>query len=164
MSNLSDVDISNVDATQNTYTPYPAGEYLMQVVSSERKTNKAGTGEYLEFQMDILDGEYMGRKYFERLNLWHPSENVRDIAMRQLKGLAMATGHATLKDSSDTHFVPFTAILRVSKRKDNGELQNNISFRSLGETAPRPAVHQSPTPAASAASGVKPWERNKKTA
>lgn len=162
MSNLSDINISNV-LPQETYKPYPAGDYVMQVIQSERKWNKAGTGEFLELQMEILDGEYTGRKYFERLNLWHPSDNVRDIALRSLSGLAHATGKQTLGDSKELEFIPFVGVMRVTKRKDTGELQNQISFRSLNST-PTPApvhVQQSAPPVST---GGKPWERHKRTA
>ena len=45
------------------------GKYLAQIVASEMRATKDGAGQYLNLELDILDGQYSGRKLFDRLDL-----------------------------------------------------------------------------------------------
>ena len=147
---------SEVAPQQSGYEPRPAGEYTMQVVNSDLRTTKSGTGQYLWLEFDILSGPVRG-KFFERLNLFNDNAKAVDIANRQLSAICNAIGIVSLQDSEQLHMKPIKVVLKISESKD-GSLQNTAKYfpASAAPTATAPA------PAAPAASVAKPWERNKK--
>ena len=53
----------------SNFDVFPAGKYLAQIVSSEMRPTKDGRGQYLFLELDILEGQFVGRKLFDRLNL-----------------------------------------------------------------------------------------------
>jgi hypothetical protein len=147
---------SEVAPQQSGYEPRPAGEDTMQVVNSDMRTTKSGTGQYLWLEFDILSGPVRG-KFFERLNLFNDNAKAVDIANRQLSAICNAIGIVSLQDSEQLHMKPIKVVLKISESKD-GSLQNTAKYfpASAAPTATAPA------PAAPAASVAKPWERNKK--
>ena len=146
---------SEVAPQQSGYEPRPAGDYTMQVVNSDMRTTKSGTGQYLWLEFDILSGPVRG-KYFERLNLFNDNAKAVEIANRQLSAICNAIGLMTLQDSEQLHMKPLKVVLKVSESKD-GSLQNTAKYLPLN-AAPAAAA---PAPAAPA-SAAKPWERHKK--
>ncbi len=52
-----------------TYDVLPAGKYLAMAVASELKPTKTGSGEYLQITFEIIDGQFKGRKIWDRLNI-----------------------------------------------------------------------------------------------
>ena len=148
---------SEVAPQQSGYEPRPAGDYTMQVVNSDMRTTKSGTGQYLWLEFDILSGPVRG-KYFERLNLFNDNAKAVEIANRQLSAICNAIGLMTLQDSEQLHMKPLKVVLKVSESKD-GSLQNTAKYLPLN-AAPAAAA---PAPVAAApASAAKPWERHKK--
>jgi hypothetical protein len=91
------------DASQiepNTgYDVLPPGKYLAQIVSSEMRPTKDGQGQYLFLEIDILDGQYRGRKLFDRINLVNANHTAVEIAMRTLSSLCRAVGKLQVKNS-----------------------------------------------------------------
>ena len=53
--------------------PLPPGRDVVQIVNSEMRPTKDGMGQYLWLELDVLEGEYAGRKLFDRLNLVNSS-------------------------------------------------------------------------------------------
>ncbi len=68
MANLHGFNANDVEPTTD-FDPVPAGRYVAVITQSEVKLNKAGTGSYLQFTFQIIDGEYKGRYLWARLNL-----------------------------------------------------------------------------------------------
>jgi hypothetical protein len=147
---------SEVPSQQSGYEPRPTGEYTMQVVNSDMRTTKSGTGQYLWLEFDILSGPVRG-KYFERLNLFNDNAKAVEIANRQLSAICNAVGLVALQDSEQLHMKPLKVVLKVTESKD-GSLQNNAKYLPLNAA---PAA-TAPAPAAPAAPAAKPWERHKK--
>jgi len=147
---------SEVSTPQSGYEPRPAGDYTMQVVNSDMRTTKSGTGQYLWLEFDILSGPVRG-KFFERLNLFNDNTKAVEIANRQLSAICNAVGLVALQDSEQLHMKPLKVVLKVAESKD-GSLQNNAKYLPLN-AAPAAAA---PAPAAPAAPAAKPWERHKK--
>ena len=59
---------------QASFDPIPAGKYICQIVESEIKSTKAGTGQQLVLTWEVLDGEFKGRKVWDRLNISNPNK------------------------------------------------------------------------------------------
>lgn len=85
------------------FEPLPDGWYIGQIVQSEMKETKAGTGQYLELRIQILEEPYVGRLVFDRLNLINPNETAVKIANRTLADICEAIGVMEIEDSEELH-------------------------------------------------------------
>jgi len=154
---------------QDTNDVLPAGDYIMQIIQSEVRATKDGSGQYVWLEFDILDGEHQGRKYWDRLNIWNANPTAAEIANRALTSLTRACGLVAIEDTDELHFKPIKVRMGVSKRKDTGELQNRATYLQLHEggapqargPAPAPAAGR-PAPAASAGAKTPPWAAHRK--
>ena len=144
---------TEVAPQQSGNEPKPAGDYTMQIVNSDLRTTKSGTGQYLWLEFDILSGPARG-KFWDRLNLVNDNPKTVEIANRQLSTICNALGIVSLQDSEQLHGKPLRVQLKVSEGKD-GSLQNSAKYVASGEQAVAAA-------APAAAPAAKPWERHKK--
>jgi hypothetical protein len=104
----------------------PAGTYKAMILDSRQRTSVAGN-DYLELEVEITDGEFAGRKLWDKLNLWHPKEQAADIAKRKLASACRALGIAAPRDSTDLHERPLAVIVKTRRRTDNGETVSEVS-------------------------------------
>ena len=122
--------IGNFDANQHepmqSNAPLPQGKYLAQIVESELKTTKNGTGKYLELVLQVIDGEYKNRKLWVRLNIHNANAQAVEIAKAELSAICRAIGKYRIQDSAELHNVPMIIDVRLSPRKDTGELENRV--------------------------------------
>lgn len=148
-----------------TYGPLPAGSYDMIIVKSDVKPTKAGTGHYLELEMQVIAGEHSGRRHWERLNVDNPNKQAEEIAKEALAALCFAVGVTELDDTMQLHDIPFVANVEID-RKDP-ERNRIVGYVNAGAAAvaatpaKAPAVRTAaPTPGPSANGPVrKPWEK-----
>ena len=63
------MDLSGFNAddfpASDDYSALPAGTYTAAIVASESKQTKSRTGSYLELTLEVVDGQYKGRKMEE---------------------------------------------------------------------------------------------------
>ena len=122
-------DLGGFDATKvepaSEYKPLPAGDYRMVIVSSEKKKTKAGTGAYLQIEMQVVDGEHKNRKVTDRLNIWNPSTTAAEIASRTLSAICHAVGVMQPKASEQLHGLPMIVSLAVKERDDKADAYTN---------------------------------------
>ena len=111
-------DASQVDPNQPHET-LPPGEYRVQIISSEMRVTKAGTGQYLFMELEILDGVMAGKKLFDRLNLVNPNRQAEEIAQRTLSAICHAVGRMQVTDSEELHFKPLVVKVVVDKEGYN---------------------------------------------
>lgn len=152
MGNLQGFDASTVDPTESR-EPIPAGWYTVMIVASEMKPTKAGTGEYLELTMDVIDGEHQNRKLWHRLNLDNPNETAVEIAQRELSAICRAVGVMTPQDSGDLHDKPLQ--VKVSIRPAKGEYEATNEIKAFDEAGGGAAATEKPA----GGGGKKPWQR-----
>lgn len=107
-------------------TPIPAGDYRCVIIKSEWKATSAGTGRYLEFTFQVVEGEHNKRMVWSRLNLDNPSQQAVEIARRELSAICRATGVMTPRDTSELHDIPIVLKVAVKRREDNGEPSNEV--------------------------------------
>lgn len=108
------------------FEPLPEGEYLAIIESSEEKATKAGTGAYLQFTFQVIEGEYAKRKVWARLNHKNPSAEAQKIGLAELSALCRAVGVMTPQSTEELHNKPLRIKVGFEKRADNGELSNKI--------------------------------------
>ncbi len=141
-----------------SYAPLPNGEYEMIITKSDLKATKAGTGQYLELEMQVVGGEHSGRRHWERLNVNNPNKQAEDIAKAALASLCLAINKPDIEDAADLHDTPFIAHVEIDRKEPD---RNRIVGYSSSEAVP-PAPAAKPAPAArpaapAATGGKKPW-------
>ncbi len=150
MPSLSGFDADSVEPMDD-FEPIPAGKYVAAITDSELKPTKAGTGEYLQLQFEIIEGEYARRLLWARLNLDNPNPKAVMMAKSELAAICRAIGVPRPTDSSDLHNLPLQIHVRVKRRPDSGELTNEIKGY-----APRESQQGKPLQATSTDA---PWRR-----
>lgn len=144
-----DFDVSTYEAPKRTsFEPLPPGDYNAMITDSQMKITKAGTGEYLELTVQIIDGAHSGRRLWERLNVVNANKVAEEIARSQLNGIKLACNIDKLESSEQLHDVPFVMSLDIDRRDPT---RNKVMGYTSAKSAPRPA--------AAVTSGKKPWER-----
>lgn len=151
---------------QDNFDPIPAGWYPVVITDSEMKPTKAGTGEYLQLELTVLEGDHSGRKLWDRLNLDNPNQTAVDIAQRTLSAICHAVGNLTPNDSAELHDIPLMAKVSVKPAADGFDPRNEVKgYKAYGEEAARPTAppstqaraNRAPTPAAGR--GTPPWKK-----
>jgi hypothetical protein len=163
-------DASSIPAPQ--YTPLPAGQYPAHIIRSEFRPTRDGRGEYLEIELEIIEGQHTGRKVFERLNLTNDNPRTVQYAEQTLSSICRAVGKAQVTSSEQLHHIPLIADVRVEPAKNGYDERNSVKrFLPRAQpggpaptpVAPRPAPSTPPAPAAAAqptqASRSLPWKR-----
>jgi hypothetical protein len=150
----------------------PPGDYKVQILQSEMRVTKAGTGQLLWLDMEVLEGPLKGRHVYDQLNLINPNPTAEEIAQRTLSAICHAVGKLQVADSEELHFIPLIVKLAV---KPNGynEVKGYKPIKQVaaaGASTPavvpsQPAL-SSPSPVAAqvrpvpAANSTAPWKRS----
>lgn len=125
MASLNGFNANEVDPNV-AFEPLPPGEYLAVVVASEMKPTKNGAGEYLQLELEVIDGPHKGRKVWDRLMLKHSNSQTVAIAKGTLSALCRAVGVLVPRDSSELHNLPVVVKVACKKRDDTGEQTNVV--------------------------------------
>jgi hypothetical protein len=103
------------------------GVYSVQIVSSEVKQTKAGTGYMLVFELSLLDPGFVGRKLTVRLNIHNPNAQAVEIAYRELSAISHVTGILQWQDTQQLHGRPFKVSVEKVPRQDKPDaFSNNV--------------------------------------
>jgi len=153
MADLSGFDANTVEPAGD-FEPIPAGKYVAVITESEMKPTKAGTGNYLQLTIQIIEGPYQNRLLWARLNLDNPNETARKIAQGELSAICRAVNVLAPNDSLELHNLPLVINVRCKKRADTGEIVNEVKGYSKKES---PAAPSNDAPAAKSSP---PWKRS----
>lgn len=144
-----------------SFGPLPAGDYEFIIAKSDVKPTRAGTGHYLELEMQVVSGEHTGRRHWERLNIDNPNKTAQDIAEAALASLCFAVGITNMEDTVQLHDIPFIAHVEIDRREpDKNKIVGyvNAGAAAVAAVAKPAAPAARPAPAA-AAPARKPWEK-----
>lgn len=162
MADLRGFDAQTVEPN-DSFDPLPNGDYLCIITASEMKPTKAGDGAYLELEMQVLEGQYQGRKLWDRLNLNNANDTTVKIAKGTLSAICRAVGVLQPKDSCELHDLPMLVKVACKKRDDTDELTNVVkSYKKRDGAASSPVTAASPVAplaAAAAKAASPPWKR-----
>jgi hypothetical protein len=172
----------NFDANEveplGSFEPLPVGEYVVVIESTEMKDASTGRGQYLQLVYNVIDGDFKGRKLFDRLNLVNESTQAQEIAQRALSSICRAVSVMHPQNSEELHDKPF--IVKVAIRPAKGEYQASNVVREykpletecapaaapaakkspvMGKPAAKKEEAAAPAAAAAPAKGKKPWEK-----
>lgn len=156
-------DASKV-APQERPAPIPAGIYIAQIVESDVGVLNSGNGEAVKLTWQVCDGQFIGRKVFQRINHRHVNPQAEQIGQSQLSAICHAVGILQLHDTAQLHGKPCR--IRVKIRKDQSgqyDDQNEVSaVESAGQVGgppPMPAQAPAAPPAAARPSAATPpWQ------
>ena len=126
-------DASQVDPSQ-PIEAIPSDKYNVEITKSELKPTKNGNGSYLELEFTVLEGEYRGRKVWERLCLNHPTQKTVEIARANLSAICHAVGIMKPRDSTELHRIPITINVKLRKDDSTGNIYNEIKGYSKRES------------------------------
>jgi len=146
MANFS-FDASAV-APQVTNGVLPAGTYLAHVTESDIRPLASGNGEGLKLTLEIIDGQYKGRRVWDNMNIQHTNETTQRIAQAQLSALCHAVNVIKLEDTSALHYKPVR--VKVTVREADGKYQesNNIKgYESASGATPTHSAQVADAPA-----------------
>lgn len=147
MANLAGFDASQVPEQQE-FSALPEGQYVVIATASEMKPTKSGTGQFLQFTFEVLDGPQKGRKLWARLNLVNPNQTAVDIAQRELGAICRAVNVIKPSDSAELHNKPM--LITVAVEIDDRKRESNIIKKYEPVAAGAPV-------AAPASAGGAPW-------
>ncbi len=136
--------------------PLPKGIYPVIVLDSGIKATRKGDGHYIELTMQVIDGQFAGRRYWERLNVSNPNKQAEDIALARLQSLCQAVGVPNMKDTSELHDKPFSIELDIDRKDETRNRVMSIQSADWADTASLPTPAKAAAPAASS---KKPWEK-----
>ena len=114
----------------SSFDPIPAGTYTAEITDSKEKDTKSGNGSYLELTFSIIEGEFMNRLIWVRLNLKNPNATAVEIAQKDLSAICRATGVMNLTDSSQLHGKPMKVKVSVRKSAEYGDSNEIKSYES----------------------------------
>lgn len=152
MANLNGFNAHDVEPNA-AFDPLPAGKYLAAITASEMKPTKNGDGSYLELTFEVVEGEFRGRKVWDRLCINHPNAMTVKIARGNLSAICRAVGVMQPRDSVELHNLPLVITVKCKKRQDTGDLINEVRGYE-----PKAAATGQPQQAP-VASTTPPWKR-----
>jgi len=161
MPDLTGFDANDHEPSGN-FDPIPRGEYPAHAISSEWKETKAGTGRYLQFAFELIEGEYKGRKEWARLNLDNPNATAVKIANGELSAICRAVGVMKPKMSEELHNKPLLLKIDVEERNDKPGVFRNVikGYAKIGDSKPAAgATPDANTATANGGSSKPPWAK-----
>jgi hypothetical protein len=105
--------------------------------------------------IEVIEGQYAGRKVFDRLNLKNPNSVAVEIAQRSLSSICRAIGVTNPKDSSDLCDKPLMIKLAVKPADGQYSASNEIK----GYEAAKGGAAMQAAATASAGTATPPWKR-----
>lgn len=151
---MSSLDFNAADVAPSTgFELLPAGDYTAVITDSESKPTSKGTGTYLQFTFQVIEGEHANRKLWARINYTNPSAEAQKIGRAELSALCRAVGVLQPRDTAELHNRPITIKVGFEKRSDTGDMTNKIKGY-----APAGGV-SAPAPVAAPAASTPPWAK-----
>ncbi len=127
-------DANQVAPDAGHMDPVPAGWYNAAIDQSDMKPTKDGSGAYLELRFTILDGQYVNRKLYARLNLRNANQTASEIAYKQLSAICHSVGVIQVADSQQLHGRPLKIRVKVRAATGEYEASNDItSYKNIAE-------------------------------
>lgn len=151
---------SELPQSDNNFEPLPAGWYQAAIKGAEVKDTKAGTGQYIAVQYDILGPTHQGRVVFGNINIRNPNPKAEEIGHQQLGEIMRAIGLASLQDSDQLIGGNLSIKLSIRKSEEYGDSNDVKGFKAMDGGAPVSGGMSAPAPQQTAqAGGAAPWAK-----
>lgn len=132
-----------VPEDDRNFEPIPAGTYKLQVIESRLQETSTGSGEMLVLTLEVVEGQYQGRRIWDRLNIRNDSADAQRIAQRALADLCLQLGVSPLEDSEQLHFHPFMGRVTIVPDRSgqygpSNRVRYNVNLPDAGSTKSTP--------------------------
>ena len=139
-----DWNIDDYEASQPR-TAIPAGKYLEIIADTIEKVSRNGD-KYIELKLQIVHGEYQNYELTDRLNLWHPNEQPRNISRGTLNAISKAVGVLKATDTQQLCNKPLVITVAVEDNTYNGNTTKQNSVKGYTKREQQQAPPQAPPP------------------
>lgn len=146
-------------APQSSSSPIPAGTYLAYITEASLKVPKSGAGQMLALTFEVLDGQFKGRKVWERLNIQHEKADTQRIAQSQLSAICHAINILRPTSEQDLCFKPMNIKVTVREAQGNYEASNAIKGFENANAAGAAAPAFGPGASAAPANAAPAWAK-----
>ena len=124
--NVMDYAPGNASEGQSQeYTLATPGKYKCEVIDSSEEISAAGN-RYLKLKLSIMEGPHKDTWIWDNLNLYHPTESVQGLARQILGTVTKACGLVDIKDTSELHYKPLSALIDVEPESNGYKAKNVI--------------------------------------
>lgn len=147
---------------QSARVTIPADKYTVKIIDGEVIATKDKTGTRIRLDFEVVDGEHVGAKFTDGLNIKSTkSPKAEEIGNQQLSAICHAVQVFDLTDVSQLFHKPFVAKVGMDPaRVENGESYDaRNTFKGVVF-----AGQQAAAATASAAPSAPPWEAPKAAA
>jgi hypothetical protein len=142
-----DFDATTVEPSQ-ALTPVPAGTYIAQITDSEIKPTKMENGHYLQMTWRILDGPFVNRLIFDRINVKNNNQVAEQIGQRALSAICHACNVLRLQDTQQLHGIPVALKVTIKKDEQYGDKNEVKGYSKVDGAGAPPAAMMAPSPVA----------------
>ena len=135
-------DFNNVQS--DDYSPMPVGEYQVSCVKAEKLMTKAGTGEYIKCEFDVMgdaQGNYKGRKLWMNFNINNPNPKAVEISIQQLNTYMMACNLKGVNDTSQLTGYAVIAKVKIKRDEQYGDSNEITTFKPISGATPPNNTH-----------------------
>jgi len=152
--------------------PLPLGEYTVIITDSEINPTKKDKdkpaseqrNKYLQFVYEIVDGEYKGKKLWDRLNIMNETVTAQEIAKRSLSSICRSVGVIHPKETNELHNIPF--VVKVGIRAASGDFAATNTIKEYKRCDGRKLTEitdivDTPTTTTTAPKKALPWDKKK---
>lgn len=100
-------------APRQAMDPIPSGWYRAIIEESKSEPTSKPGGMMLALTLKIIDGEFTGRKVFDRLNLQNENPTTVQIAYETLSQICHSVGVIQCQDSQQLHNIPLLVKVKL---------------------------------------------------
>lgn len=134
------------------FEPLPKGKYVAVITETVQAESKAGDP-MLKVTLEVIEGQYTGRKIFDQFMLQHPNEKAQLIGLQRLKSIRLAVGKPNSVEEADLWDTPLEIGLKVEE-SDGYAPRNGVTFY---KGLPTKALTPPPAKAAKAEPAKRSW-------
>lgn len=140
-----------VEPEKSKYQVLPVGEYKVKIVNTVQKPTRANpNNQYIQFDMEVLGGEYAECALTDRLNIINGNPETVKKSMARLSAITRAAGKEKINDTAELHGK--VVVVKVGIKKGEGDFGDSNSiwaYKKVGEpvVTSAPETTTSTTPA-----------------
>jgi Protein of unknown function (DUF669) len=130
------------DPTQGTGA-LPVGKHLVVATASEVKPAKTGNSGLVEFELQVIEGEFKGSTGGVRFNLYNESQQAVEIAHRQFSSFCTVVGVLNPEGTEQLHNIPFMVEVALQKEPNPNkytEVKKFFDAQGNAATTQQPAT------------------------
>lgn len=124
-----------VEPEKSKYEVLPVGEYKVKIINTVQKPTRANpNNQYIQFDMEVLGGEYAGCALVDRLNIINGNPETVKKSMARLSAITRAAGKEKINDTAELHGK--IVVVKVGVKKGEGDFgpSNSIwAYKKVGE-------------------------------